>query len=540
MGPRVVRFCPKCKAIQKERAELNQCEYCKIPLEEVETTEEGKIVGIEGNTVIQALFDHALKSVHPAIGIVDNIAYVGLQVPSRFVDKQNNHTRDCLYFVTSSRELIPETMFAAKGWKLSNRPIKLPERWSLLDVQAFIEGTAPPVDPIVVLEHVEEAWHEYLEFEEQDGYLYNALWDIGTPFAHIFTCYPYDYKGGLRGTAKTKALTLSSCIAFNAIPSNNMSSSALFRLIQNGRCTLQIDETEKLRNPERAQDLRTLLLSGYKKGMPAYRVEKTGKDQFVPEPFEVYGPKRIANISGLEDVLEDRCIVDFMKRGITKAVDTELDIEDPKWSKIRSELYCLFLEHWHEVKLEYDRLTELGRRGELRDFLAGQLSGEKGPLDLSRLTARELEIWKPLIALALFFDSKKADGSYTDRLLRFAHKRMNEKVAENVAETGEMIVVQVLLDLVTMPSWKDDFVPISQIRENVAFRFEDEQKWLTNNWIGRALRRLKFLDKRHLGTHREIRIQRNVVVDLAGRYGITPSHSRAPKGAGENEGYKEE
>jgi len=71
----------------------------------------------------------------------------------------------------------------------------------------------------------------------------------------------YFYVGGVKASGKTKVLTLTYCLAFNAIFSNNMSTSTIYRLVQNARSTLLIDETEKLIDPNRAQDLRSILLS---------------------------------------------------------------------------------------------------------------------------------------------------------------------------------------------------------------------------------------------------------------------------------------
>lgn len=68
-----------------------------------------------------------------------------------------------------------------------------------------------------------------------------------------------------------------------------------------------IDETEKLSRPDRALEFRSILLGGYKKGEKVYRTEKLRDGTFQPEAFEVYGPKALANIGGIEDVLEDRC-----------------------------------------------------------------------------------------------------------------------------------------------------------------------------------------------------------------------------------------
>jgi len=114
--------------------------------------------------------------------------------------------------------------------------------------------------------------------------------------------------------------------------SGNLSTSSMFRLIQNSRCTLLIDETEKLANPERAQDFRGLLLCGYKKGEFVFRAEKTRKDRYKPESFEVYSPKMLANIRGLEDVLEDRCITIIMKRAKNpRILNAEINLNDPIW-----------------------------------------------------------------------------------------------------------------------------------------------------------------------------------------------------------------
>ena len=68
--------------------------------------------------------------------------------------------------------------------------------------------------------------------------------------------------------------------------------------------------------------------------------------------------------------------------------------------------------------------------------------------------------------------------------------------------------------------WQDDYKSIRSIRDKMAERYEDEQKWLSNEWVGRALRRLGFLDKRRLGTRREIRVTRKAVDELTLRLGI--------------------
>jgi hypothetical protein len=468
---------------------------------------------------IDPLFTGSLKLIRPAIGIIDNMAYVGVWIPSKIKAEGTEIEREVLHLVTDTGELIPaeETKLAEKGLRLAYKPVRFPERWPMEDVKNYHENRNQTPDPVECLSVIEEQWRKYFEFSDETQYLYETIWDIGTYFAHpIFRTYSYDYKGGIKGVGKTKALSLSYCEAFNAVASNNMSASALFRLIQNASCTLQIDETEKLRNPERAQDFRTILLAGYKKGMPVYRVEKTAKDQFVPEPFDIFGPKRIANIAGLEDVLSDRCIPSIMKKGRTAVINTEIEINDPIWAKIRSLLYRLFLCYWREVKAIYDRLTTLGDAGQLSVMLKS-VGVEK---DLSAFTGRDLEVWKPLLTLALFFDSRISEPSYTRRLVDFALERIREKVVENVTQTADMILAGTLVKLTCRETWLNGYHAVKEIREAMLEAYDEEQRWLSNEWCGRALRRLGFVDKRRLGTGIEVRLEKAVIRDLANRLGI--------------------
>jgi hypothetical protein len=107
-----------------------------------------------------------------------------------------------------------------------------------------------------------------------------------------------------------------------------------------------MDETEKLQNPEREIDFRNMLYAGYKRGALVYR---THKDTLKPEPFEVYSPKALANIRGIEDVLEDRCITIILKRGKNlDIVNREIPLESEVWQQIRDMLYIFYLSYFHE------------------------------------------------------------------------------------------------------------------------------------------------------------------------------------------------
>jgi len=491
--------------------------------------EDQEIIELEDLTV-QPSFEPLAIKVHPAIGVVEDHAYVGVFLPCRVTSKNKKNkngeepkTRraELLFLILDNRQkiLANREVLEGLGWELAYRPCQFKNRWSPRSVQEYLNGRV--VEPAKVYGMVKEAWQQYIEFDDPSYYDLLTLWVIGTYFHHLFNAYPYIYVGGVKRAGKTKTLTLASLLAFNAIFSGNVSTSAVFRLIQGGRCTFLIDETEHLVNPERKQDFRNLLLSGYKEGGVVYRTEKKAKDRMVPEAFEIYSPKMLANIQGLEDVLEDRCITIIMKRGKNREIiNREIDIQDPYWQEIRNQLYILYLCYWREVLEEYNRLSEVCVLNEVCEVTGNNIE--------YYLSSRELELWKPLIALASFFDryvsvttqtSETSQTTLRREILELAYRKAKEKKTENMTETGENILVETLLSRVQ----ESDYYKIKDIRDWMAERFDEEQKWLNTRWVGRALKRLGFTDKRRVGSGIEIRLSRKAVIDLAERMGIEPS-----------------
>jgi len=485
-----------------------------------------------GNLTIKPNLEKTVLEIHPAIGVVDNTAYVGVWLPCQITDdKDNLKYKDLLYLVTDKRELIlaSDEVFRERNlaWRLEYKPIQFPNRWHLKDVQAFLDGAT--VDATSVFEHVVEVWQKYMELPSIEEYFYHALWSIGTYFHHLFNCFPYPYFGGIKRSGKTKALTLHYCLAFNAIFSNNMSTAAIFRLIQNARSTLLIDESEKLAYKglmsERTLEFRSILLSGYKKGAKTYRIEKTTKDRLQPKPYETYSPKALANIRGLEDVIEDRCKPTILKRSLNaKIMNREVDERGSEFSVLRSELYRFYLCNWKEICHIYDEIGELG-------VLSVLVNLENTP-NLDILMGRELELWKGILTLAMFFDRKSVSiskytsslSSLTTLILKHAVEVAHQRQTENITETGEVILAQVLQTVVK----EDNYHSVKDLKETMAKEYDEEQKWLTTRWIGNALRRLGFTEKRRVGSGYQYKLCRVDVEDLAQRLGLPKNQEQEP------------
>jgi hypothetical protein len=111
-----------------------------------------------------------------------------------------------------------------------------------------------------------------------------------------------------------------------------------------------------------------------------------GDDHQVVE-FEVYGPKVIASIRGMEDVLESRCIHITMLRTTGPKGNLVVSESGENWAQARHGLYCFALQHFAGVRNRY-----------LRGAGAGGLNN------------RQAELWRPLLAIASYLDDRGAEG----------------------------------------------------------------------------------------------------------------------------------
>ena len=162
------------------------------------------------------------------------------------------------------------------------------------------------------------------------------------------------------------------------VTTSDPTGASLFRLVHATRCTLGIDEAERYQNPRdpATQQIRQLLNSGYKAGMPALRVVG---DDYKPQTFDVYSPKILASIAGLEDVLASRCITILMRHTARRLPVFPASFDG---SRLRHQLYSLALTHFQDIRRSYTQQ------------LQQQVSNNR--LD---------ELWSPLFALASFFEA---------------------------------------------------------------------------------------------------------------------------------------
>lgn len=348
---------------------------------------------------------------------------------------------------------------------------------------------------------------KYCDFEER-YYPIVALWIIGTWYHKEFHTYPYLFFNAMKGSGKTRIMKLLSHLCKNGQLLANMSEAVLFRTAENS--TLLIDEFENVGKKEK-NVLRELLNAAYKKGIKVKRAYKSKtmdkethefREEQKIEEFNVYCPIAMANISGMESVLADRCISLIIEKSDKPNITRKVEIfdSDPKILKIKSLLAKILntniinvgnIENniysiWNtyidvdDVGIIYD----VNEVGDVR-FL------EK--IKRTNIDGRHLELFFPLFIIADRL-------GVLEEIIKFAEQSVADRQQQDLLENRDIS----LLDFIASKESTINFVPIkemiSEFRVFSDLQDEEDTNWLNARWLGRALRRLGLvIDQRNMG-----------------------------------------
>lgn len=433
----------------------------------------------------------------PALGFNQNIGLVTVSILERTEDMRLRHQP---YLVTSDRKL--HRLADAQILTLNDKEVALrviPEateflmRWRIGDIQRFLQGET--VNPREVFEAVHGVFTRHIDFKSNVESAILTLWTIGTYFYTMFPAYPYVALNGPKNSGKSTVLRVLQPLAFNMISTSDPTGASMFRLINNNGCTVGIDEAERYHNPKDAgmQQIRQLLNSGYKQGMPAIRL--IGEDM-KPQAFDVYSPKILAAIAGLEDVLASRCIAIPMRR-----TDRKMPLIPPEYNgtEIRHQLYSL----------------ALGFHEQIRDLYYNHP-------ELHKLHNRSGELWQPLVALAAFFEQNGVTG-LLHAIGEAAEFDQQFSEGKSLSEREETLL-QALEVLTRKSTGNYEWVKAAELRQMVqkSLALTAEQMG-SAQWIGHLLKQLQLVNparRRHHASGQLYAISRVEVLDMMRRYDV--------------------
>lgn len=372
-------------------------------------------------------------------------------------------------------------------------------RWRGDLCQAFLEGAAPAPTGETLHDELINTFLRYVEFRSDGALTTVAIYTLGSYLYCVFESYPYLHAHGPKGSGKTRLLEVEERLAFSPVMTASISTALLFRRIAATGCVLLVDEAESLRRRgSENDDLLLVLNSGYRRGGAAHRLERED-EKFVPRRYPTYSPKIIANISGLGNLLADRCIrIGLLRASSKSGVSRQIVREGPEWAALRANMYAWSLTHWREVRDVYHELV-----------------------GTSPFAGRTGELWIPLLSVAAVLEGGGAKG-VSDTLTGYAESTISSGQGELGAFDSTLL--QALLK-VTADSDKvgyaKELIPV--MRELDRDGELDLDRVGTARSIGHALNRFQIpkagSGHARAGTPRNVK--RDHVLRLAETYGVS-------------------
>jgi putative DNA primase/helicase len=358
-----------------------------------------------------------------------------------------------------------------------------------------------PVDVADVLVELRDLFARYLVLPVGAAVVM-ALW-----VAHTYIFDRFDHTGFLaivspqRRSGKTTTLTVVSSVVSRPLPAGNVSPAAVYRVIQDQRPTLLVDELDRV---ARDSDLWTVLNAGHTRGTPVIR---TSGDNLEPRSFATFGPKCLCYIrkarTSIPDTVEDRSIRVMIQRQTTRE----------RRPKVRSRVLA------EEAGPIRSRLVRWAR-----DLGENDLSLPDVP---AVLDDRAADSWEPLLAVAATAGGEWP-GRAADLAVRFSAVRAGE---ETEGDIGALLLADLAtlvenerLDLSTGLSAEEAVHELAALRDRPWSAFGRLQKPITTTALARLLKGYG-LESRPAGP-KMARVRRYAtedLLDVLGRYVVSDS-----------------
>jgi hypothetical protein len=292
--------------------------------------------------------------------------------------------------------------------------MRLVSRNEPLTVAALHETATTTVDipiatvlPEAVLSDVEDFFSRFLILPPGLA-LVLALYALATYCFEAFEQFPYlAVISPVKGCGKTRLTEVFEQVAAKVIRTVGISVAALFRLIQNMKPTLIIDEAESLAGrSERAQELGAILNSGNRKNTVVPRC--VGKNHEL-SMFSIYCPKVVCAIRDVSEPTKDRAIVIVMQKKLgSQHIERFIGRNvTPQGVALRKRIAALISAKRRDIEAVYEKL-EL-------DFLPDRDAENWLPL-FSVLQVLAAERIPELRALAIQMTGAKAAADQDDSL----------------------------------------------------------------------------------------------------------------------------
>ncbi len=424
------------------------------------------------------------KSIHPVLDfdLERRLAFVCVPLPLREGEGNGKTRQSKPYLVVTGpgfKNLVP--------LELANIPldaepvfIEPTSRWPQSHLRSFLDGTAPAATGAEVFSALVDVIGRYVDTADP---VHNKLLGLFVMMSYIFPAFPtvcYLKLSGPRASGKTRLASILSMVCHNALHTSSLTPASIFRVTQGTRCTLIADEMEGLGTNSQ---LSTLLNGGYKRGAMVVRAGTKGKLDL----FQSYGPKVIASIEPLNDVLASRTLLVSLTP--TKdAAKARLAVTEASedWGRLRSQLYSWAMTHWHDAAT----------------VVLPESAG---------ISNRLAELWAPLLSIAATLEPQKQ--GLVAELVGYAARSMAPTVPRHSFTEAEQAVLGALARLAGQGR-PAELTPAAILAAAAGI---PGAAGLTTNGLGTILRRWElFRSRRHASDGQRYGIDWGRVVELGG------------------------
>lgn len=339
----------------------------------------------------------------------------------------------------------------------------------------------------------------YLDLKK-DYYPIITCWIIGTYFHDHMLTYPYLYFNATKESGKSRSVRLITYMSWEGEMVNSMTEAVLFRT----KGTLGIDEFERA-SRKGNENFMELLNSAYKRGVKVKRMKKQktpdGEEQTV-ENFEVFRPIVLANIWGMDAVLEDRTLPLYLEKTSDVVIPNLLEIWefDKNLKKnlgfLRRECSLCNVVSLQNVYVDWNSyLINNYNTSGTKNYTKLHLF-EK--IKKSDINGRMLELSFPLILVADMIGQ-----DVVDKVINSLQKISLEKKHESFIENKDILI----LDMISQMPLPTNYISIKEITGDFKKFISSEEEWINEKWVGRALKRLSLAKEKK-------RSERGIIVFL--------------------------
>ena len=357
------------------------------------------------------------------------------------------------------------------------------QTWSGGGLRRFLAGERP--DPAAVFRQVAEVVDRFMDFNRSLAPQATvcelaACYVLATYGLDAFNVFPYLWPNGDRGAGKTHFLNTAASMAYLGQVILAGGSYASLRDLADYGATLAFDDAENVMDVKKGDpDKRTLLLAGNRRGVTITIKEPLGKRGWVTRHINAFCPRLFSAIRLPDAVLASRTII----IPLVRSGDPRKANADP----------CDVSAWPHNRRRLIDDLWAVGLVA-----LPKLKAHDKAAAAKARLSGRNLEPWRAILAVALWLQEEHGAAGLFERMEALSIAYQGERADLETADPSRVAILALrdmaASSLTAMFGFKTAELveQMNRLAEKLELVQGEGEKFTNGRRVGKLLSRLRF------------------------------------------------